>query len=58
VPVRVAAAAQTAATASPSLADQHGAATIEILLPDGCRLRVGNEVSLSALRRVMTALRG
>jgi len=30
---------------------------IEIVLPDGSRVRVGNEVSLPALRRVMTALR-
>lgn len=32
--------------------------TIEIELPDGCRLRVGNAVSLATLRRVVTALRG
>lgn len=32
--------------------------TIEITLPDGSRIRVGNDVSLAALRRVMTALRG
>ena len=31
---------------------------IEIVLPDGCRLLVGNEVSLMALRRVVRALRG
>lgn len=57
VPVRVAE-ALTAAAASPPLTDQHGATTIEIVLPDGCRLRVGNEVSLVTLRRVVTALRG
>ena len=32
--------------------------TIEVVLPDGSRLRVGNEVGLVALRRVLTALRG
>jgi transposase len=58
VPVRVAEGALTAAVASPPLTDQHGAATIEIVLPDGCRVRVGNEVSLATLRRVVTALRG
>jgi transposase len=31
---------------------------IEITLPDGSRLRVGNDVSLTTLRRVMAALRG
>jgi transposase len=31
---------------------------IEIELPDGSRLRVGAEVSLAALRRVVAALRG
>lgn len=31
---------------------------IEITLPDGSRVRVGNDVSLATLRRVMTALRG
>lgn len=32
--------------------------SIEITLPDGSRVRVGDEVSLKALRRVMTVLRG
>lgn len=31
---------------------------IEITLPDGSHLRVGNDVSLASLRRVMAALRG
>ncbi len=34
------------------------AETIEVVLPDGSRLRVGNDVNLTALRRVMTVLRG
>jgi len=33
-------------------------AKIEITLPDGSHLQVGNDVSLAALRRVVTALRG
>jgi transposase len=32
--------------------------TIEIVLPDGSRVRVGSGVNLNALRRVVTALRG
>jgi transposase len=32
--------------------------SIEITLPDGSRVRVGDDVSLRALRRVMTVLRG
>ena len=31
---------------------------IEISLPDGSRVRVGSDVSLAALRRVMSVLRG
>jgi transposase len=31
---------------------------IEITLPNGSRVRVGNDVSLAALRRVMSVLRG
>jgi transposase len=34
------------------------AAAIEIELPDGIRVRVGDEVGLVALRRVLAALRG
>ena len=34
------------------------AAAIEIELPDGIRVRVGEEVGLVALRRVLAALRG
>jgi len=58
VPVRVAEAALSAATASPARSEQQAAAMIEIVFPDGCRLRVGSEVGLPALRRVVTALRG
>jgi hypothetical protein len=31
---------------------------IEVVLPDGSRVRVGNEINLAALRRVIAALRG
>lgn len=34
------------------------AAAIEIELPDGSRVRVGEEIGLAALRRVLAALRG
>ena len=57
VPV-LAAAAESASGASPPVNEQPAAAAIEIVLPDGCRLRVGNEVGLATLRRVLTALRG
>lgn len=51
VPVRL--------TEAPAAANQPLAAgSIEIVFPDGCRLIVGNDVSLAALRCVVTALRG
>jgi transposase-like protein len=61
VPVRV-----TEAPLSPSAVgaasvpkNRRGVAVgIEIVLPDGCRLLVSNEVSLTVLRRVVRALRG
>jgi transposase len=58
VPVRVAAREPTAA--EPLLPADARQATdiIEIVLPDGSHVRVGNAVNLSALRRVMTVLRG
>jgi len=58
VPVQLAEAAPLATDVSPRIDEPHTAATLEIVLPDGCRLRVGNEVSLTTLRRVLTALRG
>jgi transposase len=58
VPVRMADAAQPAASVPPPPQGLLGAETIEIVLPDGCRLRVGNAVSTAMLRRVMAALRG
>ena len=47
-----------AAIALPSVNDPLGAETIEIVLPDGCRLRIGNAVSTTMLRRVVAVLRG
>jgi transposase len=38
--------------------DRPAADMIEISLPDGSRVRVGSDVNLTALRRVMTVLRG
>ncbi|MGI4746693.1 MAG: IS66-like element accessory protein TnpA [Janthinobacterium lividum] len=43
---------------APSAQSTAPADQIEIELPDGSRLRVGSEVSLVALRRVMAVLRG
>jgi transposase len=42
----------------PTLPPSRKAAAIEIELPDGTRVRVGEEVGLVALRRVLAALRG
>lgn len=58
VPVRIAATAPIAAATLPSVGERQATDIIEIVLPDGLRVHVGNEVSLPALRRVMTALRG
>jgi len=62
VPVRVAETSLSAVggspTSPPPLDDQTAAAMLEIVFPDGCRLRFGSAVSLPALRRVVMALRG
>lgn len=58
VPVRIAATELVAAGTLPPANKRHAPDIIEIVLPDGSRVHVGNEVSLAALRRVMTALRG
>ncbi len=58
VPVRLTEPEPLATAVSPRIDERHAAAAIEIMLPDGCRLRVGNEVGLATLRRVLTALRG
>jgi transposase len=58
VPVRVLESAPAPAAVSPTAANRPAADTIEISLPDGSRVRVGSDVNLTALRRVMTVLRG
>ena len=55
LPVHVAPATTVPAQRSASI--QPRAETIEIELPDGCRLRVGNAVNLPTLRRVLAVLR-
>jgi len=58
VPVRIAAAAPIATETAPPAGKRQSADIIEIILPDGLRVKVGNEISLPTLRRVMTVLRG
>ncbi len=58
VPVRLAEPVPLATDVSRPINERHAAEPIEIVLPDGCRLRFGNEVSLATLRRVLTVLRG
>jgi transposase len=58
VPVRIAETAPIGVGLPPPVNPRPAAETIEIVLPDGSRLRVGNDVNLAALRRVMAALRG
>jgi transposase len=57
VPVRVTP-APVATAAPPATSSVNGSETIEIELPDGCRVRIGNGVSAAQLRRVVAALRG
>jgi transposase len=58
MPVRLAETAPTEPVIAPSSRDPAGAETVEIVLPDGLRVRVGNDVGLAALRRIMKVLRG
>jgi hypothetical protein len=58
VPVRLADAPPPEDVASLSLSERSSSGTIEIRLPDGTASKVGHDVSLAALRRVVTALRG
>jgi transposase len=50
--------APVTSTARPASAPPANEGWIEISLPDGSSVRVGNDVSLAALRRVMSVLRG
>jgi transposase len=58
VPIRLVETAASPAPISPPVGERMAAEAIEITLPDGSRLRVGNDVNVAALRRVMTVLRG
>ena len=58
VPVRLAEPVPLTTDVSRQINERHAAEPMEIVLPDGCRLRFGNEVSAATLRRVLTVLRG
>jgi transposase len=58
MPVRMLETAPMSVAVAPTVTDRAAADTIEISLPDGSRVRVGSDVNLTALRRVMTVLRG
>ena len=58
VPVRMAEASSAAVEPERAVNARAAAEMIEVVLPDGSRLRVGNEVGLAMLRRVLMALRG
>jgi transposase len=57
LPVRVAAVPPVTAEAT-STTGPAATGTIEISLPDGSQVRVGNDVTLTTLRRVISVLRG
>lgn len=58
VPVHLIETAQPPVATSPQATVRPAVDGIEGTLPDGSRVRVGNDVSLTTLRRVMSALRG
>jgi len=58
VPIRLLHPAPQAAPPSPASSERPASEMIEVVLPDGSRVRVGNEINLAALRRVIAALRG
>ena len=58
VPVRLTDPPSLAPATAPPVNNHPASDTIEIVLPDGSRVRVGSGVNLTALRRVVTALRG
>jgi transposase len=58
IPVQVAETPALVAEASPSLSAKNGPGIVEINLPNGCRVSVGNDVTLTTLRRIMAVLRG
>ena len=58
VPVRLTGPPSPASATAPAVNAPLAADAIEIGLPDGSRVRVGSGVNLTALRRVVIALRG
>ena len=58
LPVRLTEASAASAQAPASSPSILPSGTVEITLPNGSQVRVGNDVSLAALRRVISALRG
>jgi transposase len=58
VPVRLTDPPSPASVGASAVNNHPASDTIEIVLPDGSRVRVGSGVNLTALRRVVTALRG
>jgi transposase len=58
VPVRLTEVSRSEEIVPPPVTDRSNADLIEIRLPDGTAIKVGHDVSLAALRRVVTALRG
>jgi transposase len=58
VPVRLTAASSPESVSLPLPEERSGTNTIEITLADGTAIKVGHDVSLPALRRVIAALRG
>jgi transposase len=58
VPVCLTGPPPPASATAPPVNNHPASETIEIVLPDGSRVRVGSGVNLIALRRVVTALRG
>jgi len=58
VPVHLAEAPPPESATPSPVNERCDAETIEITLADGTAIKVGHDVSLAALRRVMTALRG
>ena len=58
VPVRLIDPPSLAPATAPAVSNPLATDAIEIVMPDGSRVRVGSGVNLNALRRVVTALRG
>jgi transposase len=58
VPVRLADPPPLVPAAAPAVSNAVATDAIEIVLPDGSRVRVGSGVNLNALRRVVSVLRG